>query len=51
MAATLVNEASTLKSGHTNQTYNRLKASLDAQDIPNIVKKLIIEYDNNNNYF
>jgi len=44
MAATLVNEASTLKSGHTNQTYNRLKASLDAQDIPNIVKKLIKEY-------
>ncbi len=44
MAATTVNEASTLKAGHTNQTYNRLQASLEAQDIPKIVKKLIKEY-------
>jgi len=44
MAATTVNEASTLKAGHTNQTYNRLKESLEAQDIPKLVKKLFKEY-------
>ncbi len=44
MAATTVNEASTLKAGHTNQTYNRLQASLEAQDIPRIIKKIIKEY-------
>lgn len=44
MAATTVNEASTLKAGHTNQTYNRLQASLEAQDIPKLVKKIIKEY-------
>ncbi len=44
MAATTVNEASTLKSGHTNQTYNRLKESLEVQDIPKLVKKFIKEY-------
>lgn len=44
MAATVVNEASTLKAGHTNQTYNRLQAALEAQDIPRLIKKLIKEY-------
>lgn len=44
LAATTVNEASTLKAGRTNQTYNRLKESLDAQDIPVLVKKIIKQY-------
>ena len=44
LAATTVNEASTLKAGRTNQTFNRLKESLDAQDIPKFAKKLIKEY-------
>ena len=44
LAATTVNEASTLKAGRTNQTYNRLRESLEAQDIPKIIKKLVKEY-------
>ncbi len=44
LAATTVNEAATLKSGHQNKTYGMLKESLDAQDIPKVVKKLIKEY-------
>lgn len=44
LAATTVNEASTLKAGRTNRTYNMLKESLDAQDIPNVVKRLIKEF-------
>lgn len=44
LAATTVNEASTLKAGRTNRTYNMLKESLDAQDIPGLVKRFIKEY-------
>lgn len=44
LAATTVNEASTLKAGRTNNTYNMLKESLDAQDVPRVVQKLIKEY-------
>lgn len=44
LAATTVNEASTLKAGRTNRTYGILKESLEAQDIPKLVKKLIKEY-------
>lgn len=44
LAATVVNEASTLKAGRTNRTYAMLKESLDSQDIPNIIKKLIKQY-------
>ena len=44
LAATTVNEASTLKAGKTNTTYKMLKESLDAQDIPNVVKKLVKQY-------
>ena len=44
LAATTVNEASTLKAGRTNRTYNMLKESLDAQDIPKTIKKLIKQY-------
>lgn len=44
LAATTVNEASTLKAGRTNRTYNMLKESLDAQDVPKIIKKLIKQY-------
>jgi hypothetical protein len=44
LAAATVNEASTLKAGRTNRTYNMLKESLDAQDIPILVKKLIKQY-------
>lgn len=44
LAATTVNEASTLKAGRTNRTYNMLKESLEAQDIPRMVKKLVKEY-------
>lgn len=44
LAATVVNEASTLKARGTNTTYQTLKESLDAQDIPKIVTKLIKEY-------
>jgi hypothetical protein len=45
LAATTVNEASTLKAGRTNRTYNMLKESLDAQDVPKLVKKLIKQYE------
>jgi hypothetical protein len=45
MAATVVNEASTLKARSTNSSYNMLKSSLEAQDIPNVVTKLIKEYN------
>jgi hypothetical protein len=44
LAATTVNEASTLKAGKTNQTYNRLRESLEAQDVPKLIKKFIKEY-------
>lgn len=44
LAATTVNEASTLKAGRTNRTYGILKESLEAQDIPKLVKKLVKEY-------
>jgi hypothetical protein len=44
LAATTVNEASTLKAGRTNRTYNMLKESLDAQDVPKTIKKLIKQY-------
>ncbi len=44
LAATTVNEASTLKAGKTNTTYRMLKDSLESQDIPRVVKKLIKEY-------
>jgi hypothetical protein len=44
LAATTVNEASTLKAGRTNRTYNMLKESLDAQDVPSLVKRFIKEY-------
>lgn len=44
LAATTVNEASTLNAGRTNQTYKMLKESLDSQDVPNIIKKLIKQY-------
>jgi hypothetical protein len=45
LAATTVNEASTLKSGHTNQTYKMLKESLDAQDVPKKIKSLIKQFE------
>jgi hypothetical protein len=45
LAATTVNEASTLKAGKTNTTYKMLKESLEAQDVPRIIKKLIKEYN------
>lgn len=44
LAATTVNEASTLKAGRTNRTYNMLKESLDAQDVPKLIKKFMKEY-------
>jgi hypothetical protein len=44
MASTTVNEAATLGTRGTNQTYNMLKASLDAQDIPNVITRLIKEF-------
>ncbi len=44
LAATTVNEASTLKAGRTNRTYGMLKESLESQDIPKLIKKLIKEY-------
>lgn len=44
MGATVVNEASTLKAANTNRSYQMLKDSLEAQDIPKIVKKLIKDY-------
>lgn len=44
LAATTVNEASTLKAGHTNQTYNRLQETLKAEDVPRMIKKFIKEY-------
>lgn len=44
LAATTVNESSTLNSGKTNRTYAMLKESLDAQDIPNVIKKLVKQY-------
>lgn len=45
LAATTVNEASTLKAGKTNTTYKMLKESLEAQDVPRLIKKLIKEYN------
>ncbi len=45
LAATTVNEASTLKAGRTNRTYNMLKESLEAQDIPRLIKKFVKEYN------
>lgn len=45
LAATTVNEASTLKAGRTNRTYAMLKDSLASQDIPNVVKNLIKQYN------
>ncbi len=45
LAATTVNEASTLKSGKQNRTYAMLKESLEASDIPKLIKKLIKEYN------
>lgn len=45
LAATTVNEASTLKTRGTNATYQMLKESLDAQDIPKLVTKFIKEYN------
>jgi hypothetical protein len=44
LAATTVNEASTLKAGRTNRTYNMLKESLNAQDIPIKLEKIIKQY-------
>lgn len=44
LAATTVNEASTLKSGKQNQTFNVLKESLTANDIPKLAKKFMKEY-------
>lgn len=44
LAATTVNEAATLKAGKQNQTFNVLKESLTANDIPKLVKKIIKEY-------
>jgi hypothetical protein len=44
LAATTVNEATTLKSGHQVQTFNNLKKSLEAQDVPETIKRLIKEY-------
>jgi hypothetical protein len=44
LAATTVNEASTLKAGKTNTTYKMLKESLAAHDIPKLIKKLTQEY-------
>lgn len=45
LAATTVNEASTLKARGTNTTYQMLKSSLDAQDIPKVITKLISQYN------
>jgi hypothetical protein len=44
LAATTVNEASTLKAGRTNRTYNMLRESLEAQDVPKMIKRLIKQY-------
>lgn len=45
LGATTVNESSTLKAGRTNRTYQMLKETLDAQDVPRLVKKYIKEYN------
>ncbi len=45
LAASTVNEASTLKAGKTNRTYMMLKDSLEAQDIPKLIKKLVKQYN------
>ncbi len=45
LAATVVNEASTLKAGKQNRTYGMLKESLESSDIPRVIKKLIKEYN------
>jgi len=45
LAATTVNESATLKAGKTNRTYNMLKESLESQDIPNIIKKLVKQFE------
>lgn len=44
LAATTVNEAATLGTRNTNQIYNALKGSLDAQDIPRVVARLTKEF-------
>lgn len=44
LGATTVNEASTLNAGRTNRTYAMLKETLDSQDVPNVIKKLIKQY-------
>jgi hypothetical protein len=44
LGATVVNEAATLKSGKTNQTYKMLKETLNSQDVPKLIKKLIKQY-------
>jgi len=45
LGATTVNEASTLRAGRTNRTYSMLRESLESQDIPRIIQKLIREYN------
>ncbi len=45
LGATVVNEASTLRSGKTNQTYQMLKDTLNAQDVPKLIKSLIKQYE------
>lgn len=44
LAATTVNEAATLNTRGTNQTYNMLKESLDAQDIPKVIARLTRQF-------
>lgn len=44
MSAAVVNEAATLNSGKTNQTYNRLYESLKAGDIPKQIDKILKQY-------
>lgn len=45
LAATTVNEAATLKAGKQNTQFRILKESLEAQDIPSVIKKLTKEYN------
>jgi hypothetical protein len=45
LAATTVNEAATLGTRNTNQIYNSLKDSLEAQDIPKVIARLTKEYN------
>lgn len=44
LTATTVNEAATLDSGKTNQTYRQLRESLGSSDIPPMINKLINQY-------